>query len=129
MTDINPKSYHLIAFEQLYFYFTNFECRIFWKDLKSTLPSSVTLGFRNLANFSGKPFVSALARCPLYGMCYSERFHCSRSFILPNLDNFLPSSVTTFQLFSLGKMAVSKLRSDSVSLPKQIKCSQSYARI
>ena len=53
MTDINPKSYHLIAFEQinplLYFYFPNFECRIFWKDLKSTLPSSVALGFRNLA--------------------------------------------------------------------------------
>ena len=45
--DINPKSYHLKAFEQvnplLYFYFYSFECRIFLKDLKSTLPSSVAL--------------------------------------------------------------------------------------
>ena len=54
LTDINPKSYDLIAFEQvnllLYFYFYSFECRFFLKDLKSTLPSSVALWFRNLAN-------------------------------------------------------------------------------
>ena len=42
--NINPKSYHLIAFELvnplLYIYL---ECRIFWKDLESTLLSSVAL--------------------------------------------------------------------------------------
>ena len=47
LTDIDPKSYHLIAFELvnplLYFYFSSFECIMFWKDLKSTLPSSVAL--------------------------------------------------------------------------------------
>ena len=43
LADINPKSYNLTAFELvnplLYFYFPRFECRTFWKDLKSTLPS------------------------------------------------------------------------------------------
>ena len=45
LADINPKSYHLIAFELVnplfYIYFPSFEYRIFLKDLKSTLPSSV----------------------------------------------------------------------------------------
>ena len=47
LADINPKSYHLIAFDPvsplLYIYFPNLEYRIFLKDLKSTLPSSVAL--------------------------------------------------------------------------------------
>ena len=51
--DINPKSYHLTAFEQINplhcIKFSRFEYRIFLKDLKSTL-SSVVLQFRNLAN-------------------------------------------------------------------------------
>ena len=45
--DINPKSYHLKAFELvnslLYIYFPSFEYRIFSKDLKSTLLLSVAL--------------------------------------------------------------------------------------
>ena len=47
--DINPKSYHLIAFElvnqlpYINFKFPSFECRFFQKDLKSTLSSSVAL--------------------------------------------------------------------------------------
>ena len=45
--DINPKSYHLTAFEltnQLpYINFPSVECRFFKKDLKSTLSSSVAL--------------------------------------------------------------------------------------
>ena len=59
MTDINPKSYHLIAFEQvnplLYIYFPSFEYGTFLKDLKSTLPSSVELQFRNLALYFHTP--------------------------------------------------------------------------
>ena len=47
LADINPKSYHLIAFELLnplfYIDFPGFEYRIFLKDLKSTLPWSVAL--------------------------------------------------------------------------------------
>ena len=47
LVDINPKSYHLIAFKVinpvLYIYFPNFEYRIFLQDLKSMLPSSVAL--------------------------------------------------------------------------------------
>ena len=47
LADISLKSYHLIAFELvdplLYIYFPSFECRIFVKDLKSMLPSSVAL--------------------------------------------------------------------------------------
>ena len=47
LADINPKSYHLVAFELvnplLYIYFPSFEYRIFVKDLKSTLLSYVTL--------------------------------------------------------------------------------------
>ena len=43
LADINPKSYHLIAFELvnslLHIYFPNFEYRFLVKDLKSTLPS------------------------------------------------------------------------------------------
>ena len=43
--DINPKSHHLAAFklinQLLYIIFPSFECRIFFKDLKSTLPSYV----------------------------------------------------------------------------------------
>ena len=45
-------SYHLIASElinqPLYINFPSLECKIFLKDLKSTLPSSVALSFRNL---------------------------------------------------------------------------------
>ena len=48
------QSHHLIAFELvnplLYIYLPSFECRIFWKDVRSTLLSSVLLWFRNLAN-------------------------------------------------------------------------------
>ena len=47
MEDINLKSYHLTAFEQinqlLHINFPSFECRSFLKDLKSTLPSFVAL--------------------------------------------------------------------------------------
>ena len=47
LADINPKSYHLMTFELVnpvpYIYFSIFEYRIFLKDLKSTLPSSVEL--------------------------------------------------------------------------------------
>ena len=50
--DINPTSCHLSAFElinqQLYINFPSLERKIFPKDLKSTLPSSVALWFRNL---------------------------------------------------------------------------------
>ena len=50
LVDINPKSYHLIALESVnpLLYFPSFEYVIFLKDLKSTLPSSVALWFRNL---------------------------------------------------------------------------------
>ena len=45
--DINPKSYHLTAFELInqlpYINFPSFECGFFKKDLKSTLSSSVAL--------------------------------------------------------------------------------------
>ena len=44
--DINPMSYHLTAFEptqQLYINFPSLECKIFQKDLKFMLPSSVAL--------------------------------------------------------------------------------------
>ena len=45
--DINPKSYHLTAFELInqlpYINFPSFECRRFEKDLKSMLSSSVAL--------------------------------------------------------------------------------------
>ena len=45
--DINPMSYHLTAFELtdklLYMNFPSLEHKIFQKDLKSTLPSSVAL--------------------------------------------------------------------------------------
>ena len=45
-------SYHLIAFELinqlLYINFPSLERKIFLKDLKSTLPSSVALSFRSL---------------------------------------------------------------------------------
>ena len=45
--DINPMSYHLTAFELtnqlLYTNFPSLERKIFQKDLKSTLPSSVAL--------------------------------------------------------------------------------------
>ena len=47
LADINQKSYHLMAFELvnplLYICFPTFECGIFLRDLKSTLPSSVAL--------------------------------------------------------------------------------------
>ena len=47
LADINPKSYHLIAFELvnplLHIYLPSFERIISWKDLKSKLPSSVAL--------------------------------------------------------------------------------------
>ena len=50
--NISPKSDHLTAFEPinqlLYINFPYFACIIFLKDLKSTLPSYVALGFRNL---------------------------------------------------------------------------------
>ena len=50
--DINPTSYHLTAFELinqlLYINFPSLEREIFLKDLKSMLPSSVVLRFRNL---------------------------------------------------------------------------------
>ena len=45
--DINPTSYHLTALQLinqlLYIKFPSLECKIFLKDLNSTLPSSVTL--------------------------------------------------------------------------------------
>ena len=46
--DLNPKSYHLTAFELInqlpYINFPSFECRFFKKkDLKSTLSSSVAV--------------------------------------------------------------------------------------
>ena len=51
-------SYHLIAFELinqlLSINFPNLQRKIFPKDLKSTLPLSVALSFRNLGNRSVK---------------------------------------------------------------------------
>ena len=45
--DVNPMSYHLASFkllnQPLYVNFPSLERKIFLKDLKSTLPSSVTL--------------------------------------------------------------------------------------
>ena len=47
LADISPKSYHLISSEPvntlLYIYLPSFECSMFWKDLKSTLPLPVAL--------------------------------------------------------------------------------------
>ena len=54
--DINPMSYHLTAFELtnqlLCINFPSHERKISQKDLRSTLPSSVALRFRNLDNNS-----------------------------------------------------------------------------
>ena len=48
-------SYHLTAseltYQLLYIKFPSLERKIFQKDLKSTLPSSVALSFRNLGNY------------------------------------------------------------------------------
>ena len=108
LVDINPKSYHLIAFELvnpllyiyfpsfeyrsilkdlnplLYIYFPSFEYRSILKDLKSTLPSSVALCFVTSIIYSSNSLSPTVFTFNSRASCYQQQINMNITFVQNN---------------------------------------------
>ena len=95
--DFNPKSYDITAYELTNplhcINFSCFEYKIFLKDLKSTLSSSVASCFRNLDNAAITTKLTELSTCSTYlFLCFPDSMRC-----------FLPGIYTTDVHFKKSK--------------------------